>query len=89
MLRAVDGHNRDELREQQVHAVELVDRHLELLQVGGTDAVLELAHHELLVQAILLGEVGRVDRLEALRKACASFFCCMACATVKSLKRSL
>ena len=73
VLGAVERHRRDELRKRQMHAVELVERHLVQLQIGRVDVVAELAHHQLLIEPVLFAEARGVDRLEA-RKECRGVF---------------
>ncbi len=48
-----------------MEAVELVQRHLVGLQRDAPQAVLQLPHHQLLAQPLLLGEAAGVDGLEA------------------------
>ena len=83
VLGAVEWNRRGELRKLQMKSVELVDRHLVELEIGAADAVLQLAHHQFLVQAILFAEPASIDRLKRARNACAPFFA--ACASVTSL----
>ena len=61
----LEGHLRDELGEHDVHPVQLVDRHLVVLEGEGFEPFLEVAHHEAVVQLLLLGEPVGLDGLEA------------------------
>jgi hypothetical protein len=55
---------RYELRELDVQSAELIDRHQVVLEPRVVDPLLEVAHHELLVEHFLVGEPGGVDRRE-------------------------
>ena len=64
----VERNGADEARQLQVHAVHLVQRHLVELQVVALQPVAQLAHHQLQIELVLVGEAGGVDRLEALEE---------------------
>ena len=63
-----EGQQRRELRHLEVDAGDLVDRHQPALELRPLDPLLEVAHHQLLVELLLLGEAGGVDGLEALQE---------------------
>ena len=66
-LRVVERDRADEAGQLQVDAAHLVQRHLVQLQPVAAQLVLQLAHHQLLVELVGVGETAGVDRLEALQ----------------------
>ena len=68
LLGAVERDRADEAGQRDVHAAHLVQRHLVELEVVGAQRVLQLAHHQLLVQLVAVGKAAGVDRLEALEE---------------------
>src|SRR5579864_9535442 len=65
VLDAGEGEHRDERRRLDVDAAELVDRHLPRLEPRLLEELAQVAHHQRLVEGLLLGKAGRVDGLEA------------------------
>ena len=65
VLDGLEGEERNELRRVEVHARDLADRHLPSRPVRVLELFPEAADQERLRQRLLLGEPGRVDRLEA------------------------
>ena len=51
-----------------MQAAELADRHLPVLEAHPGQPLLELPHHQRVVESVLLGKAARVHRLEALQE---------------------
>ena len=64
MFRGIQGNDGNKLRELQVYAVELIDGHFVGFESNGLEALLEVAHHEGLVEFFLLGETRGVQGFE-------------------------
>ncbi len=69
VLRAVERHQRDQLWNRDLDAVQLIDRHLVVLELQSFERFLVTANHQLLVELVLLRHAGGIDGLEARQKS--------------------
>ena len=64
LLGRVEWNNRYKLGSLQVRAIELIEWHFVRLEFDALNPLLQIAHHQTLVQLLLLGEAGGIDRFK-------------------------